>query len=330
MGYVNGESATTNYHTYVTLNKGIINGSLYGGGLGDATSLGNGHSDVSANVYGPVQVKVYGGSVRKTDSNGANGSGGVYGANNVNGAPQRSVTVDIYGTDPAPTANEYALFAVYGGGNAADYTYGNGYPQVTVHNCDNSIEYVYGGGNAAAVAATDVTIYGGNVIGNVFGGGNGTVTAANVSGNTLTKIYGGTILKVFGGSNSQGTIGGTITVNAESQTESGTNPVTGTAFERCPMHVDELYGGGNKAASNVGSISIGCMGDNDMINYVYGGANQANITGSINLEMTGGRIGNLFGGNNISGNISGSITVTVNWDGSCNNNYLGNVFGGGN
>ena len=322
LGYVNGTTAADTYHTYVTLNKGTIHGSLYGGGLGDGST--------AANVYGPVKVTVNGGSVKKTDANGANGSGGVYGANNVNGAPQRAVTVDIYGTDPAPSENEYALFAVYGGGNAADYTYGNGYPQVTIHNCDNSIEYVYGGGNAAAVAATDVTIYGGNVIGNVFGGGNGTVTAANVNGNTVTNIYGGTIRRVFGGSNSRGTIGGTITVNAEAQTETGTNPLTGNAFQRCAIQVGELYGGGNMAASNVGSVNIGCMNNGDMIDYVYGGANQANITGNINLLMSGGRIGNLFGGNNYSGDISGSITVTVNWDGSCSNNYLGNVFGGGN
>lgn len=322
LGKVNGTNANTTYHTNVTLNAGTINGSLYGGALGD--------NSTAANVYGPVQVKVYGGSVRKTDANGANGSGGVYGANNVNGAPQRSVTVDIYGTDPAPSENEYALYAVYGGGNAADYTYGNGYPTVTVHNCDNSIEYVYGGGNAAAVAATNVTIYGGDVIGNVFGGGNGTVNAANVTGNTVTNIYGGTILKVFGGSNSQGTIGGTITVNAESQTESGTNPLTGTAFQRCPIQVGELYGGGNMANSNAGAINIGCMEDGDMIDYVYGGANQADITGNIALTMTGGRIGNLFGGNNTSGDISGTIAVTVNWDNSCTTSYLGNVFGGGN
>ena len=198
----------------------------------------------------------------------------MYGANNVNGAPQRSVTVDIYGTDPAPLENEYALYAVYGGGNAADYTYGNGYPTVTVHNCDNSIEYVYGGGNAAAVASTNVTIYGGDVIGNVFGGGNGTVTAANVTGNTVTNIYGGSILRVFGGSNSQGNIGGTITVNAQSKTEQGSS--------RCPINVGELYGGGNMANSNAGAISIGCMEDGDMIDYVYGGANQANINGNIN------------------------------------------------
>ena len=336
LGYVNGTTATTTYHTYVTLNKGTINGSLYGGGLGDGST--------AANVYGPVQVKVFGGSVNKTDANGANGSGGVYGANNVNGAPQRSVTVDIYGTDPAPSANEYALFAVYGGGNQADYTYGNGYPQVTVHNCNNSIEYVYGGGNAAAVAATDVKIYGGNTIGTVFGGGNGTVTAANVTGNASTNIYGGTIGRVFGGSNSQGSIGGTISVNVNKQADTDPNG-SSTA---CAMKIGELYGGGNKANSNVGSITLGCTGDLtaghsehpenigttlEGIGYVYGGANQANITGDITLTMNSGIVGNLFGGNNTSGIISGGIQVNVEKDNSatCASDwYVGNVFGGGN
>ena len=322
LGYVNGTAATTTYHTYVTLNKGTINGSLYGGGLGD--------NSTAANVYGPVQVKVYGGSVKKTDANGANGSGGVYGANNINGAPQRSVTVDIYGTDPAPANDEYALYAVYGGGNAADYTYGNGYPTVTVHNCDNSIEYVYGGGNAAAVAATDVTIWGGNKIGNVFGGGNGTVTAANVNGNAVTKIYGGTIGKVFGGSNSQGTISGSISVTVQKQ--AGDTDPDGSATA-CAMHIDEVYGGGNMANSQAGSITIGCTGDQgEGIGDVYGGANQANITDNIALNITGGSIQRVFGGNNTSGNISGTIQVDVNWatTNPCGYNYLGSVFGGGN
>ena len=323
LGSVNGTSANTTYHTNVTLNAGTINGSLYGGGLGA--------SGTAANVYGPVAVKVYGGSVKKTDSNGANGSGGVYGANNVNGAPQRSVTVDIYGTDPAPSANEYALYAVYGGGNQADYTYGNGYPKVTVHNCDNSIEYVYGGGNAAAVSATDVTIWGGNKIGNVFGGGNGTVTAANVNGNAVTKIYGGTIGKVFGGSNSQGTISGDINVTVQKQ--SGDTDPDGSSTA-CDMHIDEVYGGGNMAASQAGSLTIGCTGgDTEGIGDVYGGANQANITGDITLNITGGSINRVFGGNNVSGSISGGIQVDVNWKtgtDQCGYNYLGSVFGAGN
>lgn len=307
LGKTNGTSGTNTYHTNVTLNAGTINGSLYGGALGS--------SSVDANVYGPVAVKVYGGSVKQTS---ADGSGGVYGANNINGAPQRSVTVDIYGTDPAPAAEQYALYAVYGGGNKANYTYAN-YPTVTVHNCDNSIEYVYGGGNAAAVSATNVTIYGGNIIGNVFGGGNGTVTAANVNGNAATKIYGGTILNVFGGSNSQGTIGGTITVNANETTESG--------HSACPINVTDLYGGGNHAASNAGQITIGCA---QHIGNVYGGANQANISGDINLNITAGHIDNVFGGNNTSGTISGAITVTVDDAGNSCGMAVGNVYGGGN
>ena len=311
-GGTNGTTASDNYYTYVTLNAGTINGSLYGGGLGAAGT--------AANVYGPVTVTVNGGTVNTTS---ANGSGAVYGCNNINGAPQRAVAVIINGTDPAPDADHYALDAVYGGGNQANYAAGT--PTVTVNNCDNSIAYVYGGGNAAHITNgnTDVTIYGGNKIGNVFGGGNGTNTPANVSGNTNVKIYGGTIGRVFGGSNSQGNIGGTINVTAQSQPETpGDTP--------CPMLVDELYGGGNMAGSKAGKITIGCMNDGDMINYVYGGANQADIEGDIALTMTGGRIGNLFGGNNQSGNISGGIKVDVNWNSDCVDSYLGNVFGGGN
>lgn len=311
LGSVNGTSANTTYHTNVTMNAGIINGSLYGGALGN--------NSTAANVYGPVAVNVYGGSVNKTDETGANGSGGVYGANNINGAPQRSVTVDIYGTDPVPGENQYALYAVYGGGNKADYTYGNGYPKVTVHNCENSIEYVYGGGNAAAVASTDVTIYGGNIIGNVFGGGNGTVSAANVNGNATTKIYGGTILNVYGGSNSQGTIDGTISVTADEQGETG--------HDLCKINITDLYGGGNEAASKAGNISIGCA---DHIGTVYGGANQANITGDIKLNITSGHIDNVFGGNNNGGAISGGITVTINDAKKDCGMVIGNVYGAGN
>lgn len=311
LGSVNGTAASNTKHTNVTMNAGYIHGSIYGGALGSNT--------IAANVYAPVQVKVYGGSVFNTDGTGANGSGAVYGANNINGAPQRSVTVDIYGTNSAPADDEYALFSVYGGGNAADYTYGNGYPTVTVHNCDNSIEYVYGGGNAAAVAATDVTIYGGDKIGNVFGGGNGQVRAANVTGGTNVKIYGGTIGDVYGGSNTQGTIGGTINVNVNAQAEGG-NPA-------CPIDIDNVYGGGNKAASNVGNVTIGCA---EHIGAVYGGANQANVTGSITLNIVSGHIDNVFGGNNNSGNISGSITVNVNDNGSSCGMAVGNVYGGGN
>ena len=325
---ITGGNYTQNTYTNVTMNKATINGSLYGGALGDAST--------PANVYGPVEVKVRGGSVKATS---IAGSGGVYGANNINGAPQRSVTVDIYGTDPAPAEGEYALYAVYGGGNQADYLYGNGYPTVTVHGCDNSIEYVYGGGNAAAVKTTNVTIWGGNVIGNVFGGGHGYKdgAGADVEGNVNVAIKGGTIKRVFGGSNSKGNISGTINlvINKDGA---------------CDMRIGEVYGGGNEADGNAGSLTIGCTGalvegdeghaahpENigkklEGIGAVYGGANNANVTNAsgITLNINSGMVANVFGGNNTGGGINGTITVNVNKNEETCGWYVGNVFGGGN
>lgn len=308
-GVVNGSvyggsnyTGTLSGTSTVTMNGGTINGSLYGGG--------NGEGNANTNVNGAVQVRVYGGTVTEA----------VYGCNNNAGAPQSSVTVDIYGTDPAPAEGQYALHAVYGGGNKANY---NGTPVVTVHECDNSIGYVYGGGNAAAVAATDVTIWGGNVIGNVFGGGNGAVSAANVNGNVTTKIYGGTILNVYGGSNSQGNIGGAINVTVNSQAEnSGDSP--------CTMNIGDVYGGGNRAASNVGNLNIVCTGTDGYINRVFGGANAAEITGNVELEINGGNIGSVFGGNNSEQSISGDVTVNIGKaPNSCGVFEIGNVHGGG-
>lgn len=320
-GRTNGNTnRTANAVTNVTLNAGKIHGSLYGGGLGT--------SSYQAHVYGPVQVTVNGGGVHATSNM---GSGAVYGCNNVNGTPQSTVKVDIYGTDAPADGRKYALDAVYGGGNQAGYT---GSPEVTVHNCDNSIEYVYGGGNAADIDGnTTVTIWGGNEIGTVFGGGHGDRYAnpqyeANVTGDVSVTVHGGTIGQVFGGSNSKGTIGGSISVDINRDQE-------GT--ERCPMHIGEVYGGGNEADSHAGSIHIGCTGDRsgldpEGIGDVYGGANKANVDGNITLDIEGGNIDRVFGGNNTSGDVTGKITVDVDWNSAyaCRSYYLGSVFGGGN
>ena len=293
LGKVNGTSVNTNLHTYVTMNAGTINGSLYGGALGN--------NSVPANVYAPVTVTVNSGTI----------TGEVYGCNNVNGAPQSTVTVDINGTDMPQSG--YALGKVFGGGNHAAYS---GTPVVTVHNCDNSIEYVYGGGNAASVAGTNVTIYGGNEIGNVFGGCYG---ADVTTSGTLVKIYGGKIGKVFGGSNSSGTITGAISVTVDKTTETGHNS--------CNIDIAEVYGGGNMAASSAGTLNIGCA---DHIGSVYGGSNDANITGNILLNITSGHIDNVFGGNNTGHSITGTITVNIDDAQNSCGMEIGNVYGGGN
>lgn len=336
LGYVNGTSATNTYHTYVSLYKGTIYGGLYGGGLGNST--------VAANVYGPVQVKVYGGSVRPNDGTGENGSGGVFGCNNVNGTPAGTVTVDLYGTDPAEAGQEFALYAVYGGGNRSDYT---GTPVVTIHGCDNHIEYVYGGGNASDVAGTNVTIWGGH-IGNAFGGGNGFSTTNNhtnasadhynpganiTTGGTNLTIHGGQIDAAFGGSNQYGRIDGGINVTVVEGVESGTDPCSGAAYAACTTNtIGELYGGGNEAPAQTSggdfitpSVTISSC---DMeITNLFGGAKKADHGADINLVITKGKFQNVFGGNNLGGTITGNVTLTLK-GGTMINAFGGNNQGG--
>ena len=211
-----GNTDATTYHNNVSLYNGTVNGNVYGGGLGDGSH--------AAAVYSPVNVKVYGG---QADT--------VFGCNNIAGAPQSTVNVDIYGT----AANiRNALKAVFGGGNQADASVS---PVVTIrnNNCSTkNIGVVYGGGNAAQVAATSVTVYGGS-IDTVFGGGNGKVKEAPVAGASTVKIHGGSIGQVFGGNNVNGNIKDAISVTIEQKGE-GNN-------HACTMEVGNVYGGGNLA-----------------------------------------------------------------------------------
>lgn len=264
--------------TTVRLNAGVINGSMYGGALGQKTGSGGA---IAANVYGPVQVEVNGGLVlrRSTDAGGSI-SGGIYGCNNLNGSPQTAVAVDIRNHNTATYTEGFSLFAVYGGGNQADYS--GGTPNVTIHNCSNNIEYVYGGGNAAHLTHatngnTNVIIWGGNTIGNVFGGGNGQVQAANVAGNTNVTIHGGKIGNVFGGNNNGGTIDGKITVNVDWTGSCGANSL------------NNVYGGGNKAAytSNANYPEVNIYNATITGNVFGGGLGEtAKVTGNPRVNVT--------------------------------------------
>ena len=320
------------------LNGGTVTGSLFGGGLGQRETGTSGDPGylpaIVSNVYGPVTVTVEGGSATN-----------VFGCNDQNGSPKNTVEVIVNGTNPTNTSGStpvYAIQGVYGGGNLAHYdpTTPSTYPTVTINGCSTSVKDVFGGGNAAAVPYTSVTINGGD-IDRAFAGGNGeSGTPANVgwknteatpstddygAGTASLLVTGGTINQVFGGSNANGKIRESSTVTIDKAT-------TGTV---CTMHIGEVFGGGNLAVGDVATINIGCTGtgSNEYIDYVYGGANQADVTGNIELNITQGHINNVFGGNNLSGNINGTITVNIEKDdnSSCASQwYVGNVYGGGN
>lgn len=179
LGSVNGTTASDTYHTNVTMNAGTVNGSIYGGGLGQRNGVNGATSDIEANVYGPVTVTINGGALKATSQGGL---GAVFGCNNANGQPKRKVNVDVNGGE---------MEWIYGGGNAAPYTvspsssYDNFHVLMTAGHVKHS---VFGGGlgtNAVISGSTEVKIIGPAVIDkNVYGGGNG----GEVTGDTHVVI----------------------------------------------------------------------------------------------------------------------------------------------
>ena len=316
------------------------------------------NNDVTGNVFGGGNLAQYTGNPTVNINNGTIG-GNVYGGGKgvlasgedrgqkgkVTGNPV--VTIGYNATGYLTTVSH----DVYGGGDAANV---DGTPVVKVVNCNTTIGYLYGGGNAADVEGTNVTINGGTIT-QAFGGGHGdkTVTTpplkyADVNGDASLTVYGGTIAQTFAGSNSKGTITGDamVTINKS------------LATDTCAMMLGEVYGGGNEADGKAGTLNIGCTGtwtttgtnnhtnhnnSSNRIGYelegigtVYGGANRADIgtdqAGSnIVLNINNGIIDNVFGGNNNSGSIYGTIQVNIDSTGACHPNwYVGDVFGGGN
>ena len=289
------------------------------------------------------------------------GSGRVFGCNNLNGSPQGDVTVNVYKTvagyvgrtvaeNPTAPAQEqrasrdanvphtYELAAVYGGGNLADYTATGKKASVVIHSCDVSVQHVYGGGNAAAVPETDVLVKGAWEIDHVFGGGNGKDKfkngnqwilneGANVSGNTNTLLIGGYIHEAYGGSNEKGTIGGNVTINTNSEHEDCA----------CDLELVKLYGAGKNADIEGDLIVVlGCAPETKT-EEVYGGAENANVRGNVELTITSGTFGKVFGGNNQSGAIFGHIILNIEETGcrpinidelyGCGNNAAYSVYG---
>ena len=251
--------------------------------------------------------------------------------------------------------------AVYGGGNLAAYEPTNletGKAKVIIDGCGlTSIRQVYGGGNAASTPATDVEINGTYEILELFGGGNGADKlptgddnpGANVgykdyhlvedqyptkeervsgddfapyrygTGEATVNIKGGTIHRVFGGSNTKGNVRKTALTMLEEVTDAG--------VPKCEFHVDEAYGGGKSAPMDAeAKMLMACIPG---LKEVYGGAEAADIHDDVSLTITNGTFDRVFGGNNISGTISGKITVNVEETG-CRPVVIGELYGGGN
>lgn len=139
------------------------------------------------------------------------------------------------------------------------------------------------------------------------------------TGLATVNIKGGTIHRVFGGSNTKGNVRRTALTMLEELQNNG-SPV-------CEFHVDEAYGGGKSAPMDAeAKLLMACVPG---LKEVYGGAEAADIHDDVTLTITNGKFDRVFGGNNISGTISGKITVNVEETG-CRPVIIGELYGGGN
>ena len=264
-------------------------GNVFGGGLGDESH--------PAAVNGVVHVNI------GTET--ANGLASlvrcnVYGCNNQKGSPKDNVYVDVWGTTHTTTDEvdyydfdrTYAIYQVFGGGNQAHYHAENNSDYlkrtyVTVHNCDNTIRYVYGGGNAADADGVETIILGGRFE-EIYGGGNGRVTPANITGGGIgLNVVAGNVNFLFEGSNKEGeNVGGHWYKPAASSDCLG------------GLFVDSYFFGTNEAEL-YGDLTnmINCADAGDFeYRYVYAGSRWGIVYGDINLMVGGGTIENLFGG----------------------------------
>jgi hypothetical protein len=278
-------------------------------------------------------------------------SGRVFGTNNLNGSPMGNVTVNVYKTvagtlEGSPNqrttitrekgkivseadTHTYEVAAIYGGGNLADYTAAGKKATVTIYTCDVSVQDVYGGGNAAKVPATEVFVNNAWEIDHVFGGGNGKDkykkgndwipnAGADVLGNATTLLTGGYIHEAYGGSNEKGTIGGTISFNTDA------DPTCD-----CLLDLRKIVSSGKNAEVWGDIITVlGCQPEAPVEEYI-GGADNADVHGNVELTITSGTFGKVFGGNNIGGVIEGHIKVNIEETG-CRPIVIGELYGCGN
>lgn len=241
----------------------------------------------------------------------------VFGGNNVGGS---------IGGATADTATAYATSQIVCNGS----TQGSTYEGIGVN---HGIRYLFGGGNKILGCAADITFNGG-MIDTLFAGGNqASVLATTVRFNGPTKptdyctqLTGSTpatlfdVRCLFGGNN-----------------ETSMAVLPRLYLNRGYIHM--LYGGGNAGAmtaavdSAVRGLAAGVhkstfisMDSSDIyVDELYGGCQKADVACCTYVSVTDGHVGTLYGGCNISGNVTDTTYVLLNGGEVCRN-----LFGGSN
>lgn len=246
--------------------------------------------------------------------------------------------------------------ALYGGGNG-DYEYTTN----TVNNTKYDVtldDGTYTVDNKPTIEKTYLEINGG-IYGSIYGGGNAaTVTGQTVIyANNTTAINGTTNRILQAGNEFLGLFAGTdYTLNGDYMVFGyHANRIFGgnnlaemdirPTWDLQSIDVNNLYSGGNRGnMTHEKGIIIALQSDNVRVNNVYGGCRMADVnpanTGALAEEtlygytfpagyaarvyVTGGKINNVYGGNDISGKVYHGTNVEIHGA------ISGDIYGGGN
>ena len=316
---------------------------VYGGGYETAAKTGKIKLAIDGGTYGQVcggGFSAVSGEITLDMISGTVTS--LYGSGEESSAEAQSGKVTIGGNSEGEKA--FVTSTYRGAGVRTGFKEGNTAITVLKDGCilgteNNSIDFC-GGGYSGTVSKTNITIDGGIVYGNIHAGGFGTEKSTeygNVNGDTEINVNGGNIYgNIFGGGNN-GRVLGTANVT----------------YNGGKLQADKaIYGGGNAADVKQSIINVDGTGFDGTI---YGGSYQ--ITNEDKNKQTDAEIilnnsvKKVFGGSNMSGDVSGIISITVpskktitadaiygggnlaettgktkvNVEG----NYTGNIFGGG-
>ncbi len=296
-----------------------------GNNLGGTTTLSK------VNVSGGTSENIYGGgyqatttttNVNLTGGNATNAFAGGNAANVTTGyISLNGSTVDnLYGgsntsgvvTTTTVNVNSGTVIDVYGGNNAGGTT---GTTTVTMN---SGATNVYGGGNNARTTGnTNVNINNVNILGSVFGGGNG--SNAVVEGNSTTKIQGTANIQgdVFGGGNAAAN--GTASSNGNTYVY-----ITGATIG------GDVYGGANTSVVNgqtytkIGTAAVNdsslTQGNIAISGTVFAGG-KSNSAGSENYDFT-------F--ESVTGDVYIDIDAATYATNNKQFNIDGSIFGSGN
>ena len=317
-GTVNGSTTGTNvsnFSTNVTVNRGTITQSVFGGGKGDDTYTPFVLGNVTVNINGGNIGNVFGGNDAKGSPNGTdfvylNGGviGNSYGGGNNTGQEvtniylQRATVNNVFGgsnkSGTVTTTNVYIKSGkvgnVYGGNNIGGNTDVN---NVLVTGAEFTGD-IYGGGSLAD-SSTSIVLVDSTTVNDVYAGGErASVTTTNVTCN------GAVANKVFGGSNYSGEVDTSkVTINTSKiegvyggNNQGGTTKTTNVDINSGT--ITNVFGGGDNASSTTSNVNI----NNGVITNVYAGGNEAGLD-TANVTVNSGTITNVFGGSNKSGNI---------------------------